>query len=121
MIKLLPVIIFCLLASHSNANENNTLTSLMETRSCLECNLSKLNLGFQDLYRVDLSGANLSDSYMVNVDLSNANLSNSDLSNTYMNGANLSYTKLVETDFKGAELELANFGQAIFVLSLIHI
>ena len=115
MIKLLPVIIFCLLANPANANESNTLTSLMENRSCLECNLSKLNLGLQDLQRVDLSGANLSDSYMVNVDLSNANLSNSDLSNTYMNGANLSYTKLVETDFKGAELELANFGQAIFV------
>ena len=41
----------------------------MENRSCLECNLSELNLGLQDLQRVDLSGANLSDSYMVNVDL----------------------------------------------------
>ena len=111
MIKLLPIIIFCLLTSHSNANESKTLTSLMENRSCLECNLSKLNLGLQDLQRVDLSGANLSDSYMVNVDLSHANLSNSDLSKTYMNGAKLSYTKLVETDFEGAELEL----------SLIHI
>ena len=116
MIKLLPVIIFCLSAGHSYANESNTLKSLMENRSCIECNLSRLNLGLHDLQRVDLSGANLSYSYLVNVDLSNANLSNSDLSNTYMNGANLSATKLVETDFEGAELELANFNQAIFII-----
>ena len=115
MIKLLPVIIFCLLANPGNANESKTLASLIENRSCVGCNLSKLNLSLQDLQRVDLSGANLSNSYLVNIDLSNANLSNSDLSKTYMNGANLSATKLVETDFEGAELELANFSQAIFI------
>ena len=119
MLKPLPVIIFCLLTNPGNANESKTLASLKENRSCVGCNLSKLNLGLQDLQSVDLRGANLRYSYLVNVDLSNANLSNSDLSKTYMNGANLSATKLVETDFEGAELELANFAKQFSLMNLV--
>ena len=109
MTKLFPIIIFCLLANHCNANENQTLKLLIENRSCNGCNLSKLNLGWYNLFKVDLSEADLSESYLVNVDLSNANLSSSDLSNTYMNGANLSDATLVKTNLSGAELELADF------------
>ena len=128
MTKLFPIIMFCLLANHCDASENKALKLLIENRSCNGCNLSKLNLGWYNLFKVDLSGADLSESYLVNVDLSNANLSNSDLSNTYMNGANLSDATLVKTNLSGAELELADFSQALFVdvnlieaLSLIHI
>ena len=82
MFKLLPVIIFCLLAKPANANESNTLQSFMENGSCNECNLPRLNLGLHDLQMFNLKGKNLSNSFLVNVDLSNANLSNSDLRNT---------------------------------------
>ena len=75
MSKLFPIIMFCLLANHCDANENKTLKLLIENRSCNGCNLSKLNLGWYNLLKVDLSGADLSESYLVNVDLSNANLS----------------------------------------------
>ena len=77
MTKLFPIIIFCLFATHGDANENKTLKSLIENRSCNGCNLSKLNLGLHNLQKVDLSGADLSESYLVNFDLSNANLSSS--------------------------------------------
>ena len=40
MLKPLPVIIFCLLTNPGNANESKTLASLIENRSCVECNLS---------------------------------------------------------------------------------
>ena len=68
---------FCLLANHCDASENKALKLLIENRSCNGCNLSKLNLGWYNLFKVDLSGADLSENYLVNVDLSNANLSSS--------------------------------------------
>ena len=118
MTKLFPIIMFCLLANHCDASENKALKLLIENRSCNGCNLSKLNLGWYNLFKVDLSEADLSESYLVNVDLSNANLSSSDLSNTYMNGANLSDATLVKTNLSGAELELEILAKH-FLLMLI--
>ena len=81
---------------------------LFETKSCLKCDLSALDLRKAELKKADLSGANLSDT-----DLSQANLTKANLSGANLSGANLSEANLVQADLSGANLSGANLHWAI--------
>lgn len=80
----------------------NPVQQLMETNSCIRCDLSNADLSGLDLDKANLEGSNLS----------GANLANADLSGAYLVGADLIGANLTETDLSRAKLGLANLASA---------
>tara|TARA_A100001011_G_C14202381_1_gene796222 strand:+ start:689 stop:1210 length:522 start_codon:yes stop_codon:yes gene_type:complete len=109
-IKFLLLLTFGFLVQSVSANEN--LENLLKKGQCLECDLTKVNLGFKDITRSILKKSNLTKAYLVSVDLSGGNLTGATLTGAYMNGAILRDANLEGADFTDAELELADFTAA---------
>lgn len=80
----------------------NARQQLIDTNSCIRCDLSGVDLSGVDLEKANLEGAILS----------NANLAEADLSEAYLVGADLRSANLTETDFSRAKLGLANLAGA---------
>jgi uncharacterized protein YjbI with pentapeptide repeats len=90
---------------HSVSTEvQANITTLQETKSCPECNLSGADLNRMDLSGANLQGANLSRSKMFLTDLSDANMQNSDLREAQFGGADLANADLRGADLTGASL-----------------
>ena len=73
----------------------NDLYKLIETKECVECELSGANLAEAKLSGANLTGAILSDAWLVDADLSGANLS----------AANLTRANLTDVTLAGANLD----------------
>ena len=118
--------------------DENAITKLMSTKSCIECDLSWANLSNAKLIGVNLSNANLSGTKFIEANLKNAVLKGSTLEltdftsanlnggidftgatiiHTYfyitsLTGANFSNIKFQEVSFTQAYLQDANFSNA---------
>ncbi len=96
---------------------------LLDTKTCLGCNLTGVDLTGKKLVEADLERANLSGSNLEGIDLReanlkgvsfrNANLKNSDLRKADLYKADFSGADLTGADFAGAQLDETNFAEAI--------
>lgn len=77
---------------------------LLETNSCLGCDLSGVNLDQANLPGVNLEGANLT-----RANLNMATLTKANLRNAILRGAELSGANLADSDLRGADLRGADF------------
>ena len=81
------------------AYKESDFYKLKNTKKCIECDLTDLNLSRLNLRRVNLSGSDLSGS-----DLSGSDLSGSDLSGVNLTRVNLSGTNLKNINLTGTNL-----------------
>jgi len=81
------------------AYKESDFYKLKNTKKCIECDLTDLNLSRVNLRRVNLSGSDLSGS-----DLSGSDLSGSDLSGVNLSRVNLNGTNLGNINLTGANL-----------------
>ena len=85
------------------AYKQSDLDKFINTKKCIKCDLTDVNLSRVNLSRVNLSGS----------DLSGSDLSESDLSESNLSGANLSGANLSETNLKEVNLTYANLSEII--------
>ena len=90
------------------AYKESDFYKLKNTKKCIECDLTDLNLSRLILRRVNLSGSDLSGS-----DLSGSDLSGSDLSGSDLSGVNLSRVNLSGTNLKNINLTGTNLNRII--------
>lgn len=86
---------------------SDNFITLINTNSCMGCNLAGVGLSFKDLTGADLNGANLSFSQMIETNLTGADLSDSNLNNADLSGANLT-----SADLSGASTSSTNLSGA---------
>ena len=90
LIIFLSLILSCFfLSGDVFAYKQSDLNKFENTRKCIKCDLTDLNLSRVNLSRVNLSGSNLSGSDLSESDLSGSNLSRVNLSGVNLNGSNL--------------------------------
>ena len=96
----LSLILSCFfLSGEVFAYKKSDLKKFKNTKKCIKCDLTDLNLSGVNLSGVNLNGSNLS-----GVNLSGANLSGSNLGGANLSGANLSEANLKEVNLTGANL-----------------
>jgi uncharacterized protein YjbI with pentapeptide repeats len=105
--------LFCFVLPAQAAN-SDALSHLLESRSCLGCDLKNADLQNTDLRAVnlrgaDLSGANLSGANLMAANLQQANLSKADLTDSTLFGVNLFSTNLRQAIVKGVRFGSARF------------
>ncbi|WP_199250009.1 pentapeptide repeat-containing protein [[Phormidium] sp. ETS-05] len=81
--------------------------TLLQTRSCIQCDLSDAGLVMASLARVNLEGAVLTRANLSRATLEGANLSGADLSGASLFGANLRGANLRGANLQGADLRQA--------------
>ena len=91
------------------AQVSSPYQQLLQTRNCVGCNLSNL-----DLQGLDLSGANLQDANLSNANLSNSNLRQANLSGANLYLSNFTGSDLSQANFNNVNAKSANFTTAIF-------
>jgi len=100
LIIFLSLILSCFfLSGEVFAYKKSDLKKFKNTKKCIKCDLTDLNLSGVNLSGVNLNGSNLSGS-----NLSGANLSGSNLGGANLSGANLSEANLKEVNLTGANL-----------------
>ena len=105
----LSLILSCFfLSGEVFAYKKSDLKKFKNTKKCIKCDLTDLNLSGSNLSGVNLSGSNLS-----GVNLSGSNLGGSNLSGANLSGANLSGANLSETNLKEVNLTYANLSEII--------
>ena len=93
--KFVQIIFFSFILSFLFSSEDvfaykeSDLNKFKNTKKCIECDLTDLNLSRLNLRDVNLSGSDLSGSDFSGSDLSRANLSGANLSKTNLTGVNL--------------------------------
>lgn len=97
--------LFCFVLPVQAAN-SSLVTHLLETRSCIGCDLRGANLKNADLRGVNLTRANLK-----NADLSGANMMAVVLKQANLQSANLSGADTLVVDLTGANLKGAKLDQ----------
>ena len=80
------------------AYKESDFYKLKNTKKCIECDLTDLNLSRLNLRRVNLSGSDLSGSDLSGSDLSGSNLSGVNLSRVNLSGTNLKNINLTGTN-----------------------
>jgi len=85
-------------SGHVFAYKESDFYKLKNTKKCIECDLTDLNLSRLNLRRVKLSGSDLSGSDLSGSDLSGSNLSGVNLSRVNLSGANLKNINLTGTN-----------------------
>jgi len=109
LIIFLSLILSCFfLSGDVFAYKQSDLNKFENTRKCIKCDLTDLNLSRVNLSRVNLSGSNLSGS-----NLSGSNLSGSNLSGSNLSGSNLSGVNLNGSNLKDVNLTYANLSEII--------
>jgi len=115
----LSLILSCFfLSGEVFAYKKSDLKKFKNTKKCIKCdltdlNLSGSNLSGSNLSGANLSGANLSGANLSGANLSGANLSGANLSGANLSGANLSGANLSETNLKEVNLTYANLSEII--------
>lgn len=99
----------------ARATEPDHLRQLLNTGSCVQCDLRRVGLVLADLETADLQDANL-----FGANLSRANLAGADLSNTNLSGANLFGANLMGVDLSGANLTGADLRQAYMLGAILN-
>jgi uncharacterized protein YjbI with pentapeptide repeats len=109
------LIFFCWVLPAQAANPN-PVTQLLESRSCVGCNLEKASL--QDL---DLRGVNLSKANLKRANLRGAQLAAVNLREANLQGADLTNADILMVDVTGANLKDAKFdGTSLEHLKICH-
>ena len=104
LIIFLSLILSCFfLSGEVFAYKKSDLKKFKNTKKCIKCDLTDLNL----------SGSNLSGSNLSGSNLSGSNLSGSNLSGSNLSGSNLSGANLSETNLKEVNLTYANLSEII--------
>jgi hypothetical protein len=93
-----------LIAPKVYAEPVNVVQTLIKTRTCPRCDLSRADLRNLDLSNVNLTGANLSQANLTNTNLSGANLSGAIATRALFNGANLAGANLSQANLTDAAL-----------------
>jgi uncharacterized protein YjbI with pentapeptide repeats len=93
-----------LIAPGVYAEPVNVVQTLIKTRACPRCDLSRADLRSLDLSNVNLTGANLSQANLTNTNLRGANLSGAIATRALFNGANLSGANLSQANLTDAAL-----------------
>jgi len=98
--------------AHAQTVTDN-ITTLINTKICISCDLSGADLPFArlsdaDLSNADLTGADLTGADLTGADLSEANLPFARLSDVDLSSANLSNANLTGANLTGADLSEAN-------------
>lgn len=110
--------VFCLSPLQVQANQGRGIAELkkqlIDSRSCVNCDLSGVNLNRENLAGVNLEGANLSRARMHLSTLSQANLRNCNLQGAEFGGADLS-----GADLRGAKTAGATFAGAYLIGVLV--
>lgn len=88
----------------STGNQAASIQQLLETKTCIRCDLRGAQLAAADLEDANLEGANLE----------NANLAGANLRNAYLFGANLNGANLTEISADHAKFMLASLAGANF-------
>lgn len=83
------------------------IEKLLETKRCIQCDLTGAKLDRADLSEADLRGSRLRDVTFFLADLANCNFQNCDLRDAQFGGADLS-----GADFRGADISGVSFGGA---------
>lgn len=78
-----------LLMGTAQASDPTHLSRLMNTRSCVNCDLSGANLSGWTLAKTDLSGTDLTGAKMYKATLTDANLTGANFQDCDLTGANL--------------------------------
>ena len=94
-LKITAVLIIGMLsAGGAYAYKQAHMDRLWDTKTCPNCDLSKIILIKADLYAADLSGANLAGANLTGANLSSADLSGANLTGAILTGANLNNADL---------------------------
>lgn len=99
--------------SSSKMKGEKAIKHLLDTQSCIRCDLSGADLIGADLKNVNLEGANLNNAMLTDANLSGAyllgaNLNNATLDNADLNFAELPYSSLTSANLQSAKLSGAN-------------
>jgi len=102
------------------AFDQNDLEALLQTKRCIECDLTGVNLANADLSRAALTGsnlenANLSNAVLILADLARTNLKKANLANAQLSGADL-----FKADLQDAVLTDAKFDGAYLVGTILE-
>jgi tetratricopeptide (TPR) repeat protein len=114
-----------LITSPSMGENLNHVSQLLNTKKCINCDLTNTglvmsNLAGADLTGADLTGANLSNANLRGANFSNANLTGASLNGANLTGANLSNAILNTTDLRNAYVVNADFSNVDFTTSYIE-
>jgi hypothetical protein len=97
LIIVLSLILSCFfLSGEVFAYKKSDLKKLKNTKKCIKCDLTDVNLSGSNLSGSNLSGSNLSGSNLSGSNLSGSNLSGSNLSGSNLKEVNLTYANLSE-------------------------
>jgi uncharacterized protein YjbI with pentapeptide repeats len=104
-------------ANAQSINTSGSRRTLIDTNSCIGCDLSGVNLQYRNLSGADLSGANLYRAYLNHANLFGASLLEADMESASMISANLTkanmfLAKLTHADIHGAVLVEAVIARA---------
>jgi tetratricopeptide (TPR) repeat protein len=86
--------------------------TLLSTKQCAQCDLSRSGLVFAELAGAKLAGANLSQANLSQANLTGADLSGANLAGAALTGANLTGANLAGADLRSADLRGAFLGGA---------
>ena len=101
----LSLILSCFfLSGEVFAYKKSDLKKFKNTKKCIKCDLTDLNLSGVNLSGVNLNGSNLSGSNLSGANLSGSNLGGANLSGANLSGANFSEANLKEVNLTGANL-----------------
>ena len=101
------------------AYKESDFYKLKNTKKCIECDLTDLNLSRLNLRTVNLSRSDLSGSDLSGSDLSGSDFSGSDLSRANLSGANLSRANLSGTNLKNINLTGTNLNRITIDLNAL--
>ena len=114
LIIFLSLILSCFfLSGEVFAYKKSDLKKFKNTKKCIKCDLTDVNLSGSNLSGSNLSGSNLSESNLSGSNLSESNLSESDLSGSDLSGVNLSGVNLSGSNLKEVNLTYANLSEII--------
>ena len=86
------------------AENLSDLNQLLESKKCIQCDLSSSGLVHANLVGADLTGANLINANLSQANLAGANLSGANLTGASLYGANLSGANLTDAILTGTDL-----------------
>lgn len=86
--------------------------TLLSTKQCVQCDLSRSGLVFAELEGAKLAGANLTQANLSQANLSGADLTGANLAGAALTGANLAGANLAGADLRSADLRGAFLGGA---------
>lgn len=105
----LSAVLYLGLIGGSAAYDDTDLAQLLETNTCVNCDLSGADLSGMDLSRADLSGSDLTGANMHGADLSQATVNNAVLQSADLGETNLMGLATLNTDFDRADLTGSNW------------